>query len=87
MIVTPELVRVDLTGTEARDAIAILERAWQMPDGTDVVDRHEFNRCLRHLQHGYYYRLVWPAGTTPEQAIAWWQHAQEILRWRREGKL
>ena len=45
------------------DAMADLQKAWVLPDGTELVEASQVALAARTLALGFYYRAVWPDDT------------------------
>lgn len=80
---TPTLEKV--TVNDKALALHELETFWVLPDRSEVCDKYAFNRFRKQLNEGYFYRLVWPAGTTEQNVLDWFDQVDKILEWRRLG--
>lgn len=84
-MIEPKLDRVVLDVSEIEQAIHRLTTNYTLPDGTEVVDQHAYDKCYKQLTNGYYYRLVWPANVTERQIDEWLNRARKIVKLHKLG--
>lgn len=58
------------------DALRLLRRRRERPDGVEFIEDFEVARCAQELSCGFYYRWVFPRGE-PEELIAEWRAARK----------
>lgn len=70
-IIPPEIVR----------RLRELRTTWLRPDGEELVDGLEVNRCAKELASGFFYRWRFPRGEDPRLIEDWYRKRKA---WRRE---
>lgn len=68
-------------------AVNELRLHWRLPDGNELVDAHSVRRYEAQIRQGFYERLVWPPGTTLDQATEWLEMAAHAVELHRRGLL
>lgn len=79
-MIKPELKLVWLNGDEQIKALKELHTYWVLPDGSEAVDKRIYNIFSEQLGNGYYYKLVWPAGTTEAQILEFYDFSRQMIR-------
>lgn len=72
MTALPEIRREPLRSS-VDAALSVLERLWQLPDGTELVDARDVAFYRRQIANGFYYRLVFPAGWSREDCVRFYE--------------
>lgn len=54
-----------------KDALNKLLKTWSTPEGDEITEAVELYRHARELACGFYYKWVWPIGTTKELILHW----------------
>lgn len=67
----PTLERVNVAPAMIATHLRELDQRGIRPDGEELVSARAVRTCRAQIADGYYLRLVWPPGTTAEQAIEW----------------
>lgn len=83
----PKVQKVKIQPGEISRALHELSLNARLPDSTELVGHNTINKHRKTLALGYFNRLVWPAGTTVEQLLEWYDSAEQVIKFRRLGLL
>lgn len=64
-------------------AIREVRRTWARPDGEELIEALEYEKCLRELAAGFFYRMTYPRGEAPEVIRVWKERRKA---WRSEAR-